>query len=319
VRIYVYNALFAFAASLGALRWLFGTVPPETYILSGVVAAVAYSLLSTVAGISSLPMEMLTFPKSRFGSFCSAQALLRSTIATLTAFAVGGLFDWLRTLFPDSDTFHYRFVYLWPVPWALVCVVLAYWAYREWGRLGGYESYAAPAVWAPEGREPVTQPAVHYPSGRLLGLALLGYDLLVASGIGITLYFFRRYALAGEAAVGRLFLELGLPAALGIAVVWLLVRRGIVRDLRRCRAGQPPKNGIPHPGLLLCVLLIHAVGNGLCAYQLPAVESGAAIYFLLNQHLCLLAVVLSIGLIARMERGIVARVAEREPVAARPI
>ncbi len=266
-------------------------------------------MLTALCGASSLPFEMLTFPKSRFGSFCSMQALLRSTTVTLIALGVARFFDWLKTCFPDSETYHYRFAAVWPILCYLPVVIVAVLVYREWGRLGGYKNYACPAIWSPDGREAVEQPPERLPCARILQWVLLGYDLLMVLGVASAVIFAGWHFSQENFDIATRFLAQCGGIAVVTAVFWWLVRGKITRDIRLCLAGEQPRNGIPHHGLLLLEVIIFLGGLVLGAVGAAYLEPEHCLVFLMFHLLANFAVVVTTYLICKMEKGIVMAVA----------
>ncbi len=305
MRIYIYGTLFGVCNSAFAWKWLFGVLPGPAYMWTGVLTAAGAAVFAVVCAIAGLPMEMLTFPKSRFGSFCSAQALIRALIFTFFSLIVGALFDLLRVCFPVSQTFNYRFVPVWQLFWIIPAAVLAYITYREWGRLGGYKHYRAPASWAPEGTEPVTQPETLPPSAGLLQAAIYCFDFLVMLTLGATI-FLASWAKNQELPeLAQNLLIWALPCQIGVLAVWAWVRRGLRRDMKRALRGEMPRNGIPHHGLLLLVALRQFIYTGVDIWQVTVLGESGGFAFMMGDIAISLVMVLSIYAAARMERGIV--------------
>ena len=91
VRIVAYNKIFAACGLFFGFFYLFATPPPAVIIVVTVTTTILASLENTTVGVAGLPFEMLTFPKSRFGSFCSMQALLGSIVRLVTGLVVAGV------------------------------------------------------------------------------------------------------------------------------------------------------------------------------------------------------------------------------------
>ncbi|WP_176013307.1 hypothetical protein [Victivallis sp. Marseille-Q1083] len=305
MRIYIYGILFGVCGSAYAWKWLFGILPGGSYWIVGIFITAGGALLTATCSIASLPMQMLTFPKSRFGSFCSAQALIRSLVCTLFSLFIGVLFDWLRIWFPVSQTYNYRFVPIWQLVWLVPTAAVAYIMYREWGRLGGYRNYQAPANWVPGGREPLPQPETLPPNAGLLRLAIYCFDLLVLLTLA-TVIVLGCWAWQRELTVlSRQLFAWALPCQTGILIVWIWVRRGIRRDIDRVLVGEMPRNGIPHHGLLLLVALRQLVLVGVGIYQVMLLGGNGGFAFMMAEVSNSGVMVLSVYIVARMERGIV--------------
>lgn len=100
---------------------------------------------------AELPMYMRILPKSRYGQFCSANAMVRSFAIIIGGLLIGFALDWLAVVFPTKD-YCYRFIPL----WALVCIGASLYflrrLYSEWLKRGGATSYHPP------GFEPKDEP-----------------------------------------------------------------------------------------------------------------------------------------------------------------
>ena len=113
LRITVYASVFACVSSIGGWVWLFVTLPPQNFFWLHMMGSSLLSIfLGTLVGAASFPLEMRLAPKSRFGQFCSAQALLRSFATMLAGLAIGLFFDALRAICGNTD-FIYRFNFVW--------------------------------------------------------------------------------------------------------------------------------------------------------------------------------------------------------------
>ena len=310
MRITAYNIIFAGVTFIAGAKWVFGLLPPDDFIYCSIACAAAGLVLNALAGVSGLPMEMLTFPKSRFGSFCSMQALLRSVTGTVFGLLTARLFDFLNSCFKDSDTFHFRFVTICPILWGFVAAGFCYLMYREWGRLGGYRAYACPASWSPDGREAMKQPEACDPSSKWLKRTLYAYDFLqsfgLLSALGAGISALRR---GNDVLAWRFWLIAGIPMAAALGC-WLLVRHSIQRDLKCCREGRAPRNGIPHHGMLFLVWCVNMGYMLISVYQTSVRFDLTGVMYLMLQGIANLVLAGLIYAVCRMERGIVTRVAE---------
>ena len=258
VRIYFYNIILSTLAGMAlALRFLFGTLPPKVFIIMTSATTVCSLFINGLNNICVLPMEMMLFPKSRFGSFCAIQALLRSAATTLTGLGIGALFDFLGTCFPDHPEFRYRFMPVVGIPFSLAVLLLAYLTCRDWLRLGGYTDYACPAPWNKDGRERLEllpfQPV--RPQELQRGLFVLDVMLTVTNVVFVCYPIARlRLRPIGDGC--------GLGASLGAVLIlivadllWLLVRHRIYHRIRMHENGLATASGLLHPGMSIAVWL----------------------------------------------------------------
>ncbi|MFA6931392.1 MAG: hypothetical protein WCT05_13785, partial [Lentisphaeria bacterium] len=91
--------------------------------------------------------------------------------------------------------------------------------------------------------------------------------LVVAGPIlgAIGMFFYAR--MQGFVELSHEFIMLAFPLTIGVAVVWLFIRLGILRDLKLAATGLAPRNGIPHHGILFLIGACHLLLFGCCIYQ----------------------------------------------------
>ncbi|MBO7742333.1 MAG: MFS transporter, partial [Victivallales bacterium] len=154
IRTGTYALLFSGCSIPAAFRWLFGTLSPEWMFYMTLSCSLAIMPISGINSVNGIPMELATFPKSRFGTFCSMQALVRSVAATICGLLCGGILDLTKPLFADMGvTAHYRLVPVWNVPWQMLQFAAVILFFLQWRKLGGDVSYNTPASWEPDGFE----------------------------------------------------------------------------------------------------------------------------------------------------------------------
>lgn len=100
---------------------------------------------------AELPMYMRILPKSRYGQFCSANAMIRSFAIIIGGLLIGFALDRLVVLFPAKD-YCYRFVPLWSLIFIGASLFFLRRLYTEWLKRGGANSYHPP------GFEPKDEP-----------------------------------------------------------------------------------------------------------------------------------------------------------------
>ncbi len=305
MRISIYMLILMLPLQLGGCVYLFGLLPPETFIMIGVIGSVASCVAGTINGIAGLPMQMLTLPKTRFGQFCAAQALLRSTCTTIVGLLVGVCFDLIHKVMPISETFHYRFVPVWVFVWSIPTTILAYWTYREWGRLGGYRNFAAPTPWLEEKTEKLEQPEVSPPSAKLLRFSLILLDLVFVIGLGAMLVLALRFL---PPTAAHRVLVWAVPAEILVILFWLKVRISISMNIRRSLRGEPVTSGIPHHGMMIVFAVWFLSSTGVILYSALVLNSNASFPFLCVEILKQAFIVLVVWGLTRMERGIVEKV-----------
>ena len=98
--------------------------------------------LLTLQNAAGIPMFIAVFPKANYGQMCSANALVRSSMAAAGGI-LGALFlDWLtqKSLLTDN----YRYGYLWISAGSVLSALALLALYRQWKKLGGDEHYVPP-------------------------------------------------------------------------------------------------------------------------------------------------------------------------------
>lgn len=322
MRIWTYGFILSTPFLLWYGKWLFiPQINPELFFVLMIVALCAGMIPGTFQGISMMPMYMLMFPKSRFGQFCSADAFVRAACVFVFGLASGWFLDIIRKIpaICPTETFAYRYQFVWQAFFMAILVVLAYLAYREWVKLGGVHNYHAPAVWSPDGFEAIQQPETIGPRRSILKAVLVIYDCAVIFGLLAALGIAGYAKYIGFTQAMIFFFTWGVIINVALIAFWGLIRFRIVMDIRRVDRGEKPKNGIPHHSMLLLIAIKHWILLGLSIYQAIMVIGGAAAIdeagnFLPQaaqdaiigwfwDMLMLGAVVFLIGVIAHMERG----------------
>jgi hypothetical protein len=239
MRVHFYSRIGCVLIPLVMFKWLFFTPEPSRFLLIFLVFEILVLAPNSIASMSSLPTYMRVFPKSRFGQFCSAQALIRSLMVMGFTLVMGACIDLGRKLLGNGD-FVYRYLAVWRAVWGClgaVCIVLMY---REWKKLGGDKEYRAPAPWQPEKFEAMENTPVVGPVPKLVRLGLLAWDAIVACYIlgaaGLAGHFLAR---GGDAAS---FLPWCAPVAVVMLLLWLRIRFGI--------SARAEQGDVPHHGAL---------------------------------------------------------------------
>lgn len=128
--------------------WLCGRFAPHTAYLILIVLSAIQLPLGLVYDTVLQPTQMRVWPKSRYGQFCSFQAILRALSGIVASSAVGICFmEPMRKVFPDKvwgKDYCYRMMPAWQLPFLLLALCLLLLMYREWKRLGGEKNYKVP-------------------------------------------------------------------------------------------------------------------------------------------------------------------------------
>ena len=136
---YAVNLLISLPASMVWLFW-----HPAPHRLLGVdrdqrrLTAPATALL----GVYDPPLFMVTFPRSRYGQFCSANAMLRALAGIVGRRTGGVFFDFAGHVMTHQDV--YRLMPVWQMVFTVPAFVCALLLYRSWKRYGGDADYVPP-------------------------------------------------------------------------------------------------------------------------------------------------------------------------------
>ena len=259
IRINTYSTIMDPIFSVSNFVWLFITLSPTAFFwLHMFGAGLIGAFGNSVTYVNGLPFDMRLHPKSRFTQFCSAQTLLRSGCTMLAGVLVGIYFDSLKRFFPNSD-YAYRFFFIWVVFWQTTASCLVYSLYRQWHALGGDKGFRLPAPWSETGYEEQDHTPYVGPQSKWLrvDMMIIHAVMLISVVYLIPLCFW----------LGRKGWTLDLswhlfaiiPGAVVLYGFWLFIERSLKADMARCKAGETPRNGIPHHGVLFlksCALLL---------------------------------------------------------------
>ena len=306
MRVFIVCLMFDLLFYVEQCKWIFFTPPARVFWLVCLLLTLCFNTQANFRNMASMPMLMRIFPKSRFGQFCSAQSMLRSGMVLLFGLVFGAVVDFLKYNL-ELGNYAYRFNYVWNVFWFVLAITFYIFAYREYLKLGGFSRYRAPAPWAESGSEAMDATPVFGPNRRLLGAALHLVDvaMLLPAATAVC-----GCLLAPDRGVPReagKFLTIALPMAAALFGLWLFVRHGIRRDVRRVLRGEVPKNGIPHHGLLFLAggtETAYALASAVQSYLVLTPESTASAAWMLFYE-CAVGMVFPtlIFIYTRFERG----------------
>jgi len=316
LRITVYGAIFGMVSQAMLVVWIFVTLPGNYFFWLNLAIVLIGTFLTALINVAGLPAEMRIFPQSRFGQFCSAQAMLRSAF-TVVAGGLGGLFiDLVRNLCHGSD-YAYRFTFLWSFFFGLISTTFMVMVYREWNRLGGDKHFHPPAPWSPEGFEEMPAVPIVGPRTKWLNISFLFYDAIMGlSVLSLPVLMWWMYANQQMFAFqwyGLAVLPLGVAAWL----CWQVLKQKIRRDMAAAQNGSPLRNGIPHHGMLIILgaKFLLAVGVWVCQVLVTislAMETGSIIFGIAN-GLTNFLLIGGLYLMCRIERGYSVTVDEAVP------
>ncbi|MCE9613890.1 MAG: hypothetical protein K8T26_06405 [Lentisphaerae bacterium] len=314
LRITVYGALFGVLGSLMSLVWVFITLPGPYFFWLNVGNVIINAFLSALVGTASLPCEMRVFPQSRFGQFCSSQAMLRSVFTVVFGILAGLFIDLVRRLCHGSD-FAYRFIHVWGAVFSAISAAFLVRVYLFWHQMGGDRHFNPPAPWSAKGVEEMPAVPIIGPQSKWMKLAFLTFDGVMVVSVCGALGLMGVMAARHQTVALRGFALWVLPGALLGWWAWLAVKRGIRRDMAAAAIGGTLRNGLPHHGMLMVLGSKFLLAAGIWVCQVASamvlnLERGAVVFGVANgiTNLLLVGTVL---LMCRIERGYSTTIDER--------
>lgn len=254
----VFMALCVFGVLGYLMNWVWAIVTlPAVYFFwvcmgTGVVSA----FQSALAGGCGLPLMMRLMPKSRYGQFCSSQALVRSFCYMTAGLLAGVYLDVVKGFCGGSD-YAYRFIFLWMTFFGVITAWLGVWVYIFWHRLGGDEHYQAPAPWSPTGREELDSVPFVGPQEKWLDYALKLFHRIMALSVlllPVPLWWMYR---EGAMTAFRWTIILIVPLSLLSWFLWYKVEKYIRGNMKIYfgSADGPLECSVPHHGVLFIVAI----------------------------------------------------------------
>jgi len=195
---------------------------------------------------------MRIFPQSRFGQFCSAQAMLRS-VCTCVSGILAGLFIDIMKWFCHGSDFAYRFLFLWSFIFGTVSAVFLVLVYIEWNRMGGDKHFHPPAPWSPEGIEEMPITPTVGPQSRWLKVSFWFFEGIMAVSVLCIPFMVWWMYIKHQMFAVKCYLMVFLPLSLFAWYLWRRLKVSIMYDMDAARNNRQLRNGIPHHGMLVLV------------------------------------------------------------------
>ena len=314
LRITVYGALFGVLGSFMSMVWIFVTIPGNYFFWLNVGNVLIGTFLGALVAVATFPSDMRIFPQSRFGQFCSAQAMLQSAFTVIAGILAGLFIDVVRNLCHGSN-YAYRFIFLWITVFAGISAVFRVMSYIEWHRLGGDKHFHPPAPWSPSGIEEMPVVPIVGPQTKWLNISFLLFDgIMGLSVLSIPVLMWWMYMKQQMFAFKWYGLAV-LPLCIAGWLCWIVLKKKIRCDVAAAKTGSPLRNGIPHHGMLIILgsKFLLAVGVWVCQVLVKVtlnMESGAIVFGIAN-GLTNFLLIGTLYLMCRIERGFSVTVDER--------
>lgn len=125
------------------LIWLVWAPPPAVAFRVCIgIAIVVTAPISALVGVWDPPLFMRLFPRSRYGQFCSANALWRAVGTIIGSVSIGVYLDSVRGLVGEERA--YQFLPVWQLVFTIPATWLAWRLFQSWKAYGGDEGYEPP-------------------------------------------------------------------------------------------------------------------------------------------------------------------------------
>ena len=306
LRITVYGAVFVVLGNCMSMVWIFVTIPGNYFFWLNLGNVLIGAFLTAIVAVAGLPTEMRIFPRSRYGQFCSAQAMLRSTLTAISGILAGLFIDVVRYFCNGSD-YAYRFIFLWITFFAGIGALFKVLSYIEWHKLGGDKNFHPPAPWDPKGYEEMAIVPIVGPQSKWLNISFKLFDgimgLSVLSIPPLMWWMYSKHQMFAFKWYGLAVL----PLCVAGWLCWIVLKQKIRRDMAAAKADSPLRNGIPHHGMLIILgsKFILAVGVWVCQVLVAVslgMERGAIIFGIANGFTNFLLIG-TLYLMCRIERG----------------
>lgn len=289
LRIAAYLAVFTAMTGLSNWVWIFVSLPGQVFFWISLGLVLVNTFQISLQQGCSIPLFMRLMPKSLYGQFSAANAMVKSVAIILGGLFLGLCMDGVKAIFQGGNWgagFHYRFVFIWPWFFNCISAVFVCLGYREWKRLGGDDYYRPPAPWTKEGYEEVTERVPSIPARpRVVMISMwlgLGGPLINVAWVGIFMYFMHLHGLADSLSW---YAKVFIPVKMGLAALAYLQLVSVRRDIAARADGRKTRYGIPHHG----VLLVNAI-SGLVFFPVYWYQTGKMIELNMERELIIFGI-----------------------------
>ena len=314
LRITVYGAVFGVLGNFMGLVWIFVSIPGNYFFWLNLGNVLICTFLTALVCVAGSSCEMRIFPQSRFGQFCSAQAMLRSTFTVIAGILAGLFIDMVR-IFCNGSEYAYRFIFVWTTVFSGISAMFLVKVYIEWYRMGGDRHFHPPAPWSPSGVEEMPVVPIVGPQTKWLNISFMFFDgIMGLSVLSIPALMWWMY-LRQQMFAFKWYALAVLPLCLLGWLCWGVLKQRIRRDMAAAKEGSPLRNGIPHHGMLIMLgsKFLLAVGVWVCQVLVTVslnMEGGSIVFGIANGLINFLLIG-KLYLMCRIERGFSVTVDER--------
>jgi len=135
-----------FVATPATMIWLFWLPSPHIAFLIQLTITIALSApVAALTGVWDPPLLMRLFPRSRYGQFCSVNAVWRMVGSIIGGVSAGYFLDKIGGW--TKDTAHaYFYIPIWQMCFGVPSFIILIFLYRSWLKHGGDDKYIAPIL-----------------------------------------------------------------------------------------------------------------------------------------------------------------------------
>lgn len=145
IRIVIVGVLLQiFVATPASLYFLVYNPDQQTsYIVWMIITIAVLSPVTALWSVLDPPMFMRVFPRSRYGQFCSANALVRAASIVVSGILLAYFLDFVENTWHDKRI-RYTALPIWQGVAFVIMLVGMLCLYRSWKKYGGDQAYVAP-------------------------------------------------------------------------------------------------------------------------------------------------------------------------------
>jgi Na+/melibiose symporter-like transporter len=313
LRISAYNAVFGAVTGFGGWIWVTMTLPGDVYFWLSLGGLLVFRFGAVLADGCGIPLFMRLMPKSLYGQFSAANALIRSFANILAGLLAGLFMDAVKRYYGGSD-FAYRWIFVWPWVLGSASAVFCCLGYREWKRLGGDDNYRPPAPWTESGFEEVADKVKSHTTKPRLVMVSMWLGLLGAAvNVLLVLLFMHYMRLHHLSRAWLWYAQIFLPIKLLLTAAAYAQLVHVRRDIADCERGARTRFGLPHHG----VLLVNAI-QGLVYFPVFWYQTAKMIELNFQRELILFGIASLLSTAAAIVGVQIIRWIERAPAAPDP-
>jgi maltose/moltooligosaccharide transporter len=148
IRVMIVAVAGSVVASLLAIPFIVGIDDPKKAFWALAMLTLVLLPFRALFEAAGMPLHMRLLPKTKYGQFCSAIALVNAAAGLIGGYLAGATLGWIKSAMklPDESTRHYAWAPILLGAANLLALIFLLAAYRWWKKLGGETEYSPPEV-----------------------------------------------------------------------------------------------------------------------------------------------------------------------------